>query len=78
MLVQFFTCLRADCDANPLLRIFALANCISGWRKKKCLQKYPDRRVERPEQAPGVLPKEGDLILKAMEKHKRLLIKKII
>jgi len=45
-------------------------------RKKKTWLQEPNRRVERPEQGLCVLPEEGDLILKAMEKQKRILIKK--
>ena len=83
MLVWFFTCLIGDSEANPLLRTFALANCNFGWSKKKKKEKKnlatdeePNRKVERPEQGLCVLPEEGDLIPKAMEKQKRILIKK--
>ena len=82
MLVWFFTCLIGDSEANPLLRTFALANCNFGWSKKKKKKKKnlatdeePNRKVERPEQGLCVLPEEGDLIPKAMEKQNRILIK---
>lgn len=80
MRVWFCTCLMGDSEANPLLRTFALASCNFGWSEKKkkklATDEEPNRRAERPEQGFRVLPEDGDLILKAMEKQKRSLIKK--
>lgn len=45
-------------------------------KQKLATDEEPNRRAERPEQGLRVLPEEGDLILKAMEKQKRILIKK--
>ena len=45
-------------------------------KKNLATDEEPNRKVERPEQGLCVLPEEGDLIPKAMEKQKRILIKK--